>query len=336
MASAGDVLDLPLLGMRIVFLRTAAETRGELLEYEVVGRPRGFPAQAHVHPRQSERHDVLDGTLRLRMHGATRDLGPGESTTIPSGTPHRHYAVGEGVGRVRVTLRPARRTETLLERLAELSTEGQFTRGGYPKPRAAASLTLDFPEEGRAARPSAAVQRALARAVLALGEPARGDCAYVFVDEWDIQAPPEAVFDALADARTYPTWWRPVYLEAEADGPPRVGGVSHQHFKGRLPYHVRTESRTTRLERPTTLEADVTGDLRGRGLWTLTLRNGSTHVRFDWSVYADKPILRLLTPILRSLFRWNHSWAIARAKEGLEPYAQALAASGGDADRNRS
>jgi hypothetical protein len=27
---------------------------------------------------------------------------------------------------------------------------------------------------------------------------------YVFVDEWDVDAPQQAVFDALADARTYP------------------------------------------------------------------------------------------------------------------------------------
>ena len=41
---------------------------------------------------------------------------------------------------------------------------------------------------------------------------------YLFVDEWDVKAPPEAVFEALADARTYPEWWRPVYLEVDADG----------------------------------------------------------------------------------------------------------------------
>jgi len=32
--------------------------------------------------------------------------------------------------------------------------------------------------------------------------------------------------------------------------------------------------------------------------------------------------LRVLTPVLRPLFRWNHSWAVARAIEGLEPYAR--------------
>ena len=31
---------------------------------------------------------------------------------------------------------------------------------------------------------------------------------------------------------------------------------------------------------------------------------------------------RVLTPVLRPLFRWNHDWAIARAMDGLERYAQ--------------
>jgi hypothetical protein len=45
-------------------------------------------------------------------------------------------------------------------------------------------------------------------------------------------------------------------------------------------------------------------------------------VRFDWQVHADRRLLRVLTPVLRPLLRWNHNWAIARAMEGLEPYAQ--------------
>jgi hypothetical protein len=43
-------------------------------------------------------------------------------------------------------------------------------------------------------------------------------------------------------------------------------------------------------------------------------------VRFDWRVHADRRLLRVLTPLLRPAFRWNHDWAIARAIEGLEPY----------------
>ena len=40
---------------------------------------------------------------------------------------------------------------------------------------------------------------------------------------------------------------------------------------------------------------------------------------------ADRRLLRILSPILRPALRWNHAWAIARAQEGLEPYAQRLA-----------
>ena len=38
---------------------------------------------------------------------------------------------------------------------------------------------------------------------------------------------------------------------------------------------------------------------------------------------ADRPLLRILTPVLRPVFRWNHNWSIKRAIEGLEPYARA-------------
>jgi uncharacterized protein YndB with AHSA1/START domain len=166
--------------------------------------------------------------------------------------------------------------------------------------------------------PSLRAQRRLSKLILGL---ASRD--YAFVDEWGVAAPREAVFDAIADARSYPEWWTPVYIDVEADGEPAVGNVTRQHFKGRLPYHLRTHTRTLRLERPRVIEGETGGDLRGRGLWTLEpLAGGGTHVRFDWRVHADRALLRVLTPVLRPALRWNHNWAIARAIEGLEPYAR--------------
>jgi uncharacterized protein YndB with AHSA1/START domain len=184
---------------------------------------------------------------------------------------------------------------------------------------AGAELVLEFSGAGYAAAPPLRVQRAVARTVLGLARPMR---PYVFVDEWDVAAPPEAVFDAIADSRSYPHWWRPVYLEVQADGPAAHGTVASHHFKGRLPYHLHTRSTVVEIDPPHTVTADVDGDLRGRGTWTLTPIPQGTHVRFDWQVHADRALLRWLTPVLRPMFRWNHNWAIARAKEGLEPYAR--------------
>jgi len=323
-AQSGDVLEMPNLGMRIVFRRTAAETNGELLEYDVVGRPRGFVVQGHVHPGQEERQEVIAGANGLAIDGSNRVYGLGESFVVRPGTPHRHFPAGSHAGHVRVELRPALHTEEFLERLAELDRDGQITSRGRLRPAAAARMVLDFEQEGRASRPPVAVQRALADAVLwlsSVGDRASGE--YAFVDEWDVRAPLQPVFDALADGRTYPEWWKPVYLAVEADGPPQVGAVSRQHFKGKLPYHLHTTSEITEFEPPTRVVAEVEGDLRGRGIWTLTDKgDGVTHVRFDWTVFADRKLLRTLTPVLRPLFRANHDWAIARAMAGLEPYAR--------------
>jgi uncharacterized protein YndB with AHSA1/START domain len=99
---------------------------------------------------------------------------------------------------------------------------------------------------------------------------------YVFCDEWAVAAPREAVFEALADPRSYPLWWRPVHLDVDAEVPIRVGSESRQHFKGRLPYRLRTRSRIVTLEPPALIEAAVDGDLRGHGTWTLRERPGGT------------------------------------------------------------
>ena len=107
------------------------------------------------------------------------------------------------------------------------------------------------------------------------------------------------MFGAIADARSYPRWWKPVYIDVEADGEPALGKESRQHFKGRLPYHLHTRSRIVELEPPHVVAGEVDGDLRGFGRWTLTeAAGGGTHVRFDWRVYADRPLLRALTPVL--------------------------------------
>jgi uncharacterized protein YndB with AHSA1/START domain/mannose-6-phosphate isomerase-like protein (cupin superfamily) len=323
MAKSGDVLTMDALGVEVHLRRTGEETGGELVEFDVIGRARGLIAQPHIHTDQIERHEVISGVMRLVIDGRDHVLRAGEAMEVPAGVSHRQLPGDEGHGHVRVQSRPAGSTVAFLERLAHLSRDGRLNRWGFPTPLAAAELARDFGHTGRATYPPAPIQRALSRLILggaALGRP------YVFVDEWDVAAPPDAVFAALADARTYPEWWRPVYLDVDADGPAALGKESRQHFKGRLPYHLNTRSVIVALDPPHTITGDVDGDLRGRGTWTLTPSGAGTHVRFDWQVHADRRLLRLLTPVLRPLLRWNHNWAIARAVEGLEPYAQRTAA----------
>jgi quercetin dioxygenase-like cupin family protein len=349
MARAGDVIENPATGERVTFEETATESGGERLRFEMVFAPQGFVAQEHLHPSQEERHEVISGTLGVIIDGTERLLGPGDSLVVPAGTPHR--LVEYGSVRARFELQPALREVVLVVRFAGLARDGKLGRRGLPSLLQLAVIAREFAPEGHAVKPPAPIQRALLGPLAAIGRrrgyrpwyeaysgpdvarlPLRRDgetsTGYVFVDEWDVEAPIEAVFDAIADMRTYPAWWRPVYIDVEADGPTAVGAVTRQHFKGRLPYHLRTTSTVVRMQRPTSIEGTVQGDLSGRGVWTLSERGATTHVRFDWRVNADRPLLRMLTPLLRPLFAWNHNWAIARAIEGLEPYAQRQAAAG--------
>ena len=161
MAKAGDVLEMPELGGTLTFLRSAAETDGALVEVEVCGRSRGFLTQAHVHRRQTERFEVVAGVLRLAMDGEERLLRAGDVAVVPPGKAHEQAGIEDGTT-VRITLSPAAGSEAFFERLGYLSREGRFTRGGYPRPLAAAEMIRDFSADSAAAHPPAAVQRALA------------------------------------------------------------------------------------------------------------------------------------------------------------------------------
>jgi hypothetical protein len=147
---------------------------------------------------------------------------------------------------------------------------------------------------------------------------------YVFRDEWDVDAAIEDVFATLADPSTYPLLWKPVYRNVVSRGEVGVGHTSDHYFKGRLTYPLRLRGRDD--------GARPAAPLRRRGrrrpprhrCVDVRERDGKTHVRWDWTVHADKPLLRVLTPLLRPLFRSNHNWAVARAREGRELYVRSL------------
>ena len=59
MIRAGDTIENPVTGERIVFRQTSAETNGEAVVIDCFVKPSGFVAKAHVHPSQSERFEIL-------------------------------------------------------------------------------------------------------------------------------------------------------------------------------------------------------------------------------------------------------------------------------------
>jgi mannose-6-phosphate isomerase-like protein (cupin superfamily) len=169
MARAGDVLENPATGERIVFRMTAQDTNGELLRYEAEFTPRGIATRMHVHPQQEERHEVLEGTLGITIAGQESELHAGEAAVVPAGIPHRLWKIGREPVSALFELRPALRWETLYETAIGLARDGKVNRRGEPRLLQLAVLAREYRNEVRLAWPPLGVQIALVAPLAWLG-----------------------------------------------------------------------------------------------------------------------------------------------------------------------
>jgi quercetin dioxygenase-like cupin family protein len=167
MIRPGDRLENPITGEVLVFHRTSEETGGESLLVETIVRPDGFVAAAHVHPYQTERFEVLEGLLGLRLEDKELLAKPGDVAIVPPGAPHRFWNAGEGEARFLCEVRPALRFESLIETIFTLAAEGKTNRKGMPNPLRLAVIAKAHFDTVRLPFPPAAVQCA----GLALGAP---------------------------------------------------------------------------------------------------------------------------------------------------------------------
>jgi quercetin dioxygenase-like cupin family protein len=161
MARAGDVLEHPVTGERIVWRQVARDSGGRLLQGDLFVQPGGFVAAEHVHPNQEERFEVIAGTLRLRVDGEERLLGPGDVGVVPAGRRHAWWNVGADEVHVVGDFRPALRTEDFFETMFGLASEGKTNRKGLPNPLQLAVLMREYEDELRLARPSPGLQKVL-------------------------------------------------------------------------------------------------------------------------------------------------------------------------------
>jgi quercetin dioxygenase-like cupin family protein len=160
-AYAGQIIENPVSGERIEFLRTAGNTDGELLEFELTLAPDGRVPGAHVHPEQEESFHVIEGTMRFRLGLRTIVAEAGETVVVPAGRVHKFSNGGDSEARVLVQVTPALDMEDLLVTTAELAHEGKVLRSGMPKPLHLALFVSRFRREVRAPFPPAPVVRAL-------------------------------------------------------------------------------------------------------------------------------------------------------------------------------
>lgn len=144
---------------------------------------------------------------------------------------------------------------------------------------------------------------------------------------WRIEAPIQAVWDAIHNSMHWPRWWRNVEAvrELEAGASDGLGAVHRYTWKGVLPYRVIIDVRVTRVAPLVALEGQASGALEGVGRWHFEADGGRTLVRYDWHVRTASGWMNALarTPFARGVFRWNHDCIM---REGGEALARLLEA----------
>jgi hypothetical protein len=143
---------------------------------------------------------------------------------------------------------------------------------------------------------------------------------YHFVTRWRVVGTVQEVADVLGNGADLPRWWPSVYLEAEEllpGGEGGVGKVVRVLTKGWLPYTLSWQFRVTESRDPFGFALETAGDLVGSGVWDFEQDGAWVHITYDWRIEANRPLLRLLAPLLRPAFAANHRWAMRQGERSL-------------------
>jgi hypothetical protein len=141
-----------------------------------------------------------------------------------------------------------------------------------------------------------------------------------FVTRWSVLGTVEEVAVVLADLREFARWWPSVFLDVEELEPGAEDGVGRRarlHTKAWFPYTLYLQFRVVESRHPYGFSISATGDLEGRGDWTLEEAGAWTLVTHDCRVRVETPLLRLLSPVLRPVLAANHRWAMRMGEESL-------------------
>ncbi len=167
MIRAGDSIENPVTGERLVFTKTSAETNGEYVLFECFVKPSGFVAAAHVHPFQHERFEILEGSVTFKIKGQELPAGPGDCILLPPGTKHQFWNAGDDEARFACEVRPALQFERLIETMFALAQDGKTNGKGMPNPLRLAVIARSHFDTVRLPFPPVWIQRV----GLALGAP---------------------------------------------------------------------------------------------------------------------------------------------------------------------
>lgn len=168
MSKAGDTIENPVTGERVVVRVGTEDSGGELLVTEVYVRPGGAVVGEHIHPAIEETFEVVSGRLSLRIDGRESIAQPGQRLHVPAGTAHDWWNAGDEEAHVVVEIKPGERFEEMAVNLFGLAQDGKTGAKGMPNLLQGAIFAREFSDVLYFTKPPLVVQRLLFGALAAI------------------------------------------------------------------------------------------------------------------------------------------------------------------------
>jgi mannose-6-phosphate isomerase-like protein (cupin superfamily) len=178
MAYIGQHLENPVTGEKLTFVETAASTDGARVVVDLELAADGKVPGVHVHPKQEEKFEVLQGTMKFRYGMKKIVAKAGETVVVPAGKVHDFANAGVGPAHVRVTISPALKMEEMFETNVALAKEGKTMKSGMPKPLELALFVREFKDEVQAPFPPPVVVRGVMAPLAAIAKLRGRNCRY--------------------------------------------------------------------------------------------------------------------------------------------------------------
>lgn len=138
MTRAGQMIENPVSGERIIYGKTSHDTGDELIQFDYFLRPHGvgFGATPHYHLRQEEWLKIVSGRLQYILGSKKASIGPGEEIVLRPKIPHAH-GVNSSDEELHVKWESRNGQAQAAERFAQtwfgLARDGKSNKVGTPK-----------------------------------------------------------------------------------------------------------------------------------------------------------------------------------------------------------
>ena len=168
MSKAGDTIENPVTGERIVVRVGTEDSEGELLEVDTYVGPGGAVTGEHIHPSIEESFTVVGGRVGFRLNGRESIAELDRPLRAPAGTAHDWWNAREEEAHIIVKIRPGARFETMALNLFGLAQDGKTNSKGMPNLLQTAIFAREFADVLYFTKPPLIVQRLMFGALTAI------------------------------------------------------------------------------------------------------------------------------------------------------------------------